>query len=342
MPIATLLSAPLVADPFGPALPAPRGPLSEFLADSLVRAPHSLRSPAVGVDWGPTQAEDRALALYLCYELHYRGFAGVDDGWEWEPTLLDLRAQLEDAFLSSLIAEVGSPRTCRDVEAELAALVEAPDGPSFTSYLAEHASLGEFREFVIHRSAYQLKEADPHTWAVPRLTGESKAALVSIQYDEYGRGREDRAHAHVFARTMKALELDPTYGAYLDRIPAPTLDTVNLVSMFGLHRRWRGALVGHLAVLEMSSVVPNAAYGDGLRRLGYGIEATQFYDLHVIEDKRHQVTASTRLAGGLARSHPELGPDIGFGARAIIAVENHFSRHLLASWAAGQSSLRGT
>ena len=27
------------------------------------------------------------------------------------------------------------------------------------------------REIAVHRSGYQLKEADPHTWAIPRLNG---------------------------------------------------------------------------------------------------------------------------------------------------------------------------
>jgi hypothetical protein len=39
--------------------------------------------------------DDLHLALYLCYELHYRGLAGVDVGWEWDPALLSFRAQLE-------------------------------------------------------------------------------------------------------------------------------------------------------------------------------------------------------------------------------------------------------
>ena len=28
---------------------------------------------------------DLQLALYMCYELHYRGFSGVDPTWEWNP-----------------------------------------------------------------------------------------------------------------------------------------------------------------------------------------------------------------------------------------------------------------
>jgi hypothetical protein len=35
--------------------------------------------------------EDLQLALYCLYELHYRGFEGVSDEWEWHPGLLAFR-----------------------------------------------------------------------------------------------------------------------------------------------------------------------------------------------------------------------------------------------------------
>lgn len=50
--------------------------------------------------------EDLQLALYACYELHYRGFSGVDAGWEWDPELLRLRAAMESVFHEALRADV--------------------------------------------------------------------------------------------------------------------------------------------------------------------------------------------------------------------------------------------
>src|SRR5205085_4633526 len=132
--------------------------------------------------------------------------------------------------------------------------------------------------FLVNGSGYQLKEADPRSWALPRRHGGAKAALVEIQADEYGGGRAERIHAHLFAASMEALGLDPAYGAYLDHIPGPTLATVNLMSLFGLHRRHRGAIVGHLALFEMTSSLPNGRYAAGLRRLGYDSPATDFFD----------------------------------------------------------------
>jgi hypothetical protein len=334
-----------------PALPLPRGPLSGHLVDHLVNPVHPVPSFPVAVDGDdPLTGDDFHLALYVCYELHYRGFAGVDPAWEWEPTLLALRRGLEAVFEAALRAELGPGRAtglpgcptsdpAGDVEADLADLVRA-DGPSLSGYMAAHGTRSQFEEFAIHRSAYQLKEADPHTWAIPRLTGGPKSALVMIQADEYGDGLAGDSHAELFAETMAAFGLDPSYGAYLDVLPGTTLATVNLVSMFGLHRRFRGALVGHLALFEMTSVGPMGRYADALRRMGLPAAATRFYDVHVEADVIHGMVASSRMAGGLARQDPRLAPEIVFGARALTAVEARFAGHMLESWNRGVTSLR--
>ena len=184
-------------------------------------------------------------------------------------------------------------------------LAEA-EAPSIAEHLQARGTIDEFREFAIHRSAYQLKEADPHTWGIPRLHGPPKAAMVEIQADEYGSGDPQRVHSTLFARAMDALGLDSSYGAYLDRLPGPTLATVNLISAFGLSRGWRGALAGHLAMFEIGSAVPNSRYAKALRRLGYSGDALEFFDEHVEADSVHENIAAYDLAQGLARQQPAL------------------------------------
>jgi hypothetical protein len=58
---------------------------------------------------------------------------------------------------------------------------------------------------------------------------------------------------------MDGAGLDSRYGRYLDEVPAVTLATVNMMSLFGLHRAMRGALVGHFA----PRAEPRAGRGDG-------------------------------------------------------------------------------
>ena len=320
-------------------LPAPRGELSAELLDALTQPVHAL--PALPV--GPEADEDVQLALYLCYELHYRGAPGVDEAWEWEPSLLALRRELEERFLADIEAlapPTGEAPAPEEMDVALRRIADDEDGPSLSRHLEREGTLDQMLEFFVHRSAYQLKEADPHAWAIPRLSGSPKAALVEIQADEYGGGRPDRVHAHLFAEAMRAVGLDARYGAYLELIPGVALATVNLMSLFGLHRRWRGAITGHLALFEMTSSIPNARYARALRRLGFDGAALDFFDEHVEADAVHENVAAVDLAGGLARAEPALAADILWGARCLAAVEDRWTRHLLEAWSAGETSLR--
>jgi hypothetical protein len=326
-----------------PPLPDARGATSEALLAALVRPPHRLAPIQLPEGPDPLADEDLQLALYLCYELHYRGLDGVDERWEWDPGLLALRQALELRFEAALraavpVAEAPAPE---HMDLALREIADADDGPSLSLHVERQATLEQALEFLVHRSAYQLKEADPHAWAIPRLAGPPKAALVEIQADEYGGGRPERVHAQLFADAMDALGLDSAYGAHLDRIPGETLATVNLMSMFGLHRRLRGAIVGHLAVFEMTSSIPNRRYATGLRRLGVeDPRALAFFDEHVEADAVHENVAAVDLAGGLARAEPALGPQILWGAKALVELEDRWARRLLDAWAAGRSSLR--
>src|SRR5436190_11324362 len=332
-----------MADPV-PVLPDSRGPLSAVVLHEL-RAGARRLPPIVLPDVAdPLADEDLQLALYVLYELHYRGFEGVDERWEWEPSLLAVRSVLEDIFEGGLFTAIGPPDddvriAPEDMDVALRGVADAKDAPSLSEHLEREGTREQFREFAVHRSAYQLKEADPHSWAIPRLSGAPKAALVEVQADEYGGGRPDRVHATLFAKSMRALGLDPAYGAYLGRIPAATLATVNLMSLFGLHRRLRGAIAGHLAAFETTSPIPNGRYAKGLRRLGLGEDALDFFDEHVEADSVHENIAVYDMAQGLALSEPALADDILFGVRALLDLDARFASHVLERWEQGATSL---
>ncbi|UDY37462.1 iron-containing redox enzyme family protein [Dermatobacter hominis] len=319
----------------GQTLPIPRGRLSSSLVEHLrtgeVRIPSTSPADVLG-------DEDAQLALHVVYELSYRGYAGVDERMERDDEVLRVRHRLEDAMEAQLRSEVGL--VPRDAVALLERLSAPSDGPSLSRYLLERSDLGMMREFAIHRSAYQLKEADPHTWAMPRLDGRAKAALVEIQSDEYGRGVPGAAHAELWAETMDELGLDPTYGRYVDRLPATTLATGNLISLLGLQRRLTPALLGHLALFEMTSTGPMARYSAALAAVGVSERGRRFFDVHVEADAYHEVLARTDLVGGYLERHPEGGREVAFGALALDLVERRFAGHLLDSFEEGSSSLR--
>ncbi|NUS10571.1 MAG: iron-containing redox enzyme family protein [Streptomyces sp.] len=322
-----------------PELPVPRGPLSHGVLQALrgARAPDPvLRRRAADAE---PYGDDLQLALYVLYELHYRGFAGVRGDREWDPALLAVRGAMEDRFLAALRRDVPGRRTPAEVFAGL--LAEPADASgSVAHHLQHHGDLDLFRQYAALRSLYHLKEADPHAWVLPRLSGQAKAAMAAIEYDEFGAGRADRVHARLFADLMADLGLDPAYGRYLDRAPAEMLAVVDLMSLLGLHRDLRGALVGHFAWVEVTSSPASRRLAAGLRRAGAGGAAQRFYDEHVEADAVHEQVVRHEVVDGLLAAEPGLASDVAFGADATAFLEDRLSARLLAAWHDGRSALR--
>ena len=320
----------------GPRLPSPRGRISAAVKDRLLGAgPLPRPEDVAGAD---AYGDDLQLALYLCYELHYRGFAGVAADHEWDPDLLRTRAALEHRFLVALRADTPVHDTVEDALAEL--LVEPVGGTGVTHFLCAEGELWQLREYAAQRSLYHLKEADPHAWVLPRLAGRAKAAMAAVEFDEFGGGRADRVHARLFAELMTDLGLDTTYGRYLDAATAEVLATVNLMSLFGLHRALRGALVGHFAAVEITSSPGSRRLAEAMRRTGAGPAAEHFYDEHVEADAVHEQVVRHDVIGGLLAEQPHLAPDVVFGIDATGHLEDRFAALLLSAWRAGRSSLR--
>jgi hypothetical protein len=335
-------SAPMVP-------PTPRGPVSAALFDVVLRG----ADPSTFTDLVPgalaasadlPRDEDLQLTLFSLYELQYGGIEGVDDRWEWDPALLRARALIEESYEAVLRDRIPTPElpaaTAEAVAQALFDFTSADSGPSLSRFVAKKATDEQLHEFLIQRSIYTLKEADPHSWAIPRLRGRAKAALVEIQSDEYGGGRPTRVHSAIFANTMRGLGLDTRYGSYVDQVSALPLASLNMMSMFGLHRRLRGCIVGHLAAFEMTSSIPSRFYGNGFRRHGYGEDVTWYFDEHVEADAVHEQIAGRDLAGGLVEAEPALLADVMFGAAACLAVDGWAAEEILAAWSAGETSLR--
>ncbi len=328
-------------------LPEPRGPLSESLCSDLATRTSLSASTIERADRvaaGGAYAlsdEDLQISLAILYELHYRGFDGVSEDWEWDPALLRVRAALERRHLAALRELVGPLEvTDEPIDRQLTALIAADDGPSLSAFMAKQGTLGQWREYLTLRSVYHLKEGDPHTFAIPRLSGRAKAAMVEIQADEYGGGSAARMHSELFAGLMTALDLDATYGALWDDAPAAAFASVNTMSLLALHRRWRGAALGHLTAVEMTSSEPSRRYSAGLRRLGFDQRVTVFYDEHVEADAVHEQIASVDMCGSLVADEPSLAGDVLFGAACSLAMDGLIAVHLLGAWEIGRSALR--
>src|SRR3954463_8436725 len=116
-----------------PRLPDPRGDVSALILDRLGPEGGTVPPALPPMPADPLADEDLQLALYVCYELHYRGFDGVHPEWEWEPSLLELRRRLERVFEEALMEAVGEPLDTAppgEMDLALRAIADADDAPS--------------------------------------------------------------------------------------------------------------------------------------------------------------------------------------------------------------------
>lgn len=318
-------------------LPRGRGPLSEMIVRVLRRAVPPTALSDVVVDGCNPFGEDLNLALHTCYELHYRGFDAIDDDWEWDPDVLRFRALLELRLLDAISHEVAGGD---DVQAATdLLLVEHVPGSGLSHHLRDAGQWWQMREYVVHRSIYHLKEADPQAWVIPRLRGQTKSSLVAVEFDEYGGGHGNRLHAQLFADMMESMGLSGDYLHYLDDVPAPAICLVNLMSLFGLHRRWRGASVGQFALLEITSSPGSARLVKALERLGADAATTLFYREHVEADAVHEQLMRHQVIGNLLRQEPGLAADVLFGMQATDLLEIKLANHIKTAWSDERTSL---
>lgn len=323
-------------------LPTVRGPVSGAVLRMLRGAPGPF--PAVTTD--PTTDpvavlgdEDLQLALWCLYELSYRGFEGVDPDLEWDPAVLEVRRDLEGAHEAALreltrarLAQVGP---ADDLATQVATLIAVEDdGPSLAEHLHRRADVDDVLDFLRQRSIYHLKESDPQAFVVPRLDGAAKVALAELQYDEFGGGRPAMLHSRLFADAMTACGLDARYGAYLDEASGVTLALSTTMSLFCLHRRWRGAAMGHLAAFESTSSLPSRRIAGGARRLGLPEELAAYYDEHVEADAVHEQLAVLGICVPLVEAEPDLRDDVLLGVAACLDLDALAAHDQMARWGA--------
>ena len=212
----------------------------------------------------------------------------------------------------------------------------AGDGSAGEKSLARFVQTRATREQVLEllrlRSLFHLPEFDPTTWVVPRLPVRAKAALAELLYDEYGAGNPNRLHHHLFARALAACGLDAARGRYVDEAPLEVLEQSNAMSLFGLHRRLRGAALGHFAAFEATSSAPSRRLVQGLQRLDLPAEVVDYYDTHVAADAVHEQIAARTICGSFVEDEPALRGDVLLGAATCLGLEDRVGAWVLDRW----------
>lgn len=326
----------------------PAGPISALVLDLLAARRRPAEVSAVPDVADPLTDGDFQLALWLLYELHYGDLPGVSPELEWDPVLLGLRGELEARFEEALrlladpdqLSETGRPSEpgrpaaspSAAVTDALRAMTASADPGRLARHLAREATRDEYVDYLAQRAVYHLRESDPQSFLLPRVGGAAKTALAELQYDEYGAGRPERLHSRIYAQGLGDLQMPTDVLAYVADAEPTVLCTVNTMSLFCLHRRLRGAALGHLAYFEATSSLPCRFVATGARRLDLPEAVADYYEEHVEADSVHEQVAIDDICGSLVAAEPALADDVLFGARACRAVDEITADALFERW----------
>jgi hypothetical protein len=318
-------------------VPKARGPISGWVVDVLTDATRA--APPALTDGDLLTDADTQLALWVSYEMHYRGFEGVHPDAEWDPEVLGLRRRIESRMETQLRAATREAVTgvvTSDIGQALLEMGQDSSGPGIAAYLQRQASADEMRDYLRERSVQQLKESDPHSFVLGRLDGPAKVALAELQYDEYGAGRPERLHSHMYAMALEGAGLDSRYGAYTQTLTGSSLAAANAMSLFAFNRRLLGASMGHLAMFEATSSLPCRKIAAGIERLGFPSVVAAYFEEHVEADAVHEQLAARQICGALVADDPDSRGEILFGAATCMYLDDLVGADLLVRWSSGQ------
>ncbi len=278
---------------------------------------------------------DLQLGLYVLNELHYGGWADVSDDFEWNADVTALRFELSNRFEQLLRHAL--PGVHSDPRDEAHRLLGV-DGLSVSRHLRDVGTLEQVRESMILRTPYQSKEADPHTFAMPRFDGPTKRVFTEIQSGEYGVGHR-RSHAELFADALEGLGLDSTRNAHIDSCSGASLATSNLVTLGAMQRRLRGMVLGQLSLFEMDSVIPNQAMVDCCDRLGLDAAVRPFFHIHVMADTEHQQMVEAAFLTEYPLIEPDQVDNMLLAMRAQSLIDHTIAADTVPTWQQHRSAL---
>jgi len=136
-------------------VPEACGPVSRWVRAALLRdeaRDHREGAPIVLADGPVLRNRDAQLALWMIYELCYRGFDDVAAAREWDLGLIELRLELEGRLEGELREATRESRMPaldgESVPVRILTLVEAYPFPKLSAYLRREATAEEMTDFL--------------------------------------------------------------------------------------------------------------------------------------------------------------------------------------------------
>lgn len=157
--------------------------------------------------------------------------------------------------------------------------------PASHSFLANDATLGQFKAVVAQFALDGLTESESLLPVVPRLPYRSGMAVFRVLIDELGCGNDEKSHSQLYRDLLTELGMTTDLDAYLEGTGAESYAYVNMFHWLATRASTPEYFLGGYAYFESSVLYGFQSFARAARRLGIRNDA--YYTEHLYIDAYH-------------------------------------------------------
>ncbi|MER6096211.1 iron-containing redox enzyme family protein [Streptomyces sp. NPDC001728] len=165
--------------------------------------------------------------------------------------------------------------------------------PESATFLAEHATLDQFKAVVRQFALDGLTESESLLPVVPRLPYRSAMAVFRVLIDELGCGNEEKAHSQLYRDLLTELDMSLDLDDYLDETTPECFAYVNMFHWLASRASSPQYFLGAYAYFETSVLYAFQSFARAARRLGIVHDA--YYTEHLYIDSYHSSHMRTAI-----------------------------------------------
>ncbi|MEU2243576.1 iron-containing redox enzyme family protein [Streptomyces sp. NPDC018338] len=165
--------------------------------------------------------------------------------------------------------------------------------PESATFLAEQATLEQFKAVVAQFALDGLTESESLLPVVPRLPYRSGMAVFRVLIDELGCGNDEKAHSQLYRDLLTELGMSTRLDDYLDTTSPECYAYVNMFHWLASRAPSPQYFLGAYAYFETSVLYAFQSYARAARRLGIAHDA--YYTEHLYIDTYHSSHMRTAI-----------------------------------------------
>lgn len=165
--------------------------------------------------------------------------------------------------------------------------------PESATFLAEHATLEQFKVVVREFALDGLTESQSLLPVVPRLPYRSGMAVFRVLIDELGCGNDEKAHSQLYRDLLTELGMSLRLDDYLDGTSPECFAYVNMFHWLASRAPSPQYFLGAYAYFETSVLYAFQSFARAAQRLG--IAHSAYYTEHLYIDSYHSSHMRTAI-----------------------------------------------